>query len=558
MSSPSRHRRGQNLVLFALTMLLMVLFVTMTLGIATRVRENHELQTLADVTAYSNAVVNARAYNNIAIINRLQVSYWVAVTADQSLISWTGYARALLNAADGELLVMSTNADGCAANNNEASNARATLNGLRATIINAAWLSADIAAGNESQAIQGMIGGLRAETRDASGTNGMLRRVRDEREQQTIAQQIVNNAGLIPGTVSVISGPSPTSNQGPQAVSRREVGCRDIVAADPEGAFRGTGGGFGLCSRMEWWENMMHAALGTRGNSFNRFRGDVPSAVAGIFGQVTAGVPEVTLVPTGPVGSGYFGASQNHGATPDTEISFADDDGAITITAGDSGGGCSRTQTVAASAWVRSTHIGDASDQHEYLPADLGVPDVPDVNHTMGSCGGSCPSVWVRAVMFLPNSGTTAGDSPDAYGQPKNVAALERNYAHPKMARPWDLDFSFYFTPAGARFDNRGEELHGTNAGRLIDKAVAIATGMTYYHRKGAANRQYWLEHPNLLNPFWRATLVAADIDRNPLVGGANWQDVQDVRTSLYKPEYAWQRTAYEKLVVTGGFKGLH
>ncbi len=553
-----RLQRGQNLVLFALTMMLMVLFVMMTLGIASRVRENHELQTLADVSAYSNAVVNARAYNDIAIINRLQVSYWVALTADESLISWTGYARALLNAADGELLKMSTNADGCAANNNEAKAARKTLLGLRSTLINPAWVTDDIAAGQEAEAIQGLIGGLRDETRD--DPEGMLRRVREEREQQALTQQILNNAGLTPGTVSVISGPTAISSQGPQAVSRREVGCLDVVAADPEGALRGGGSGSGLCGRREWNDNLLNAALGTREHAFTRFRGEVPSAVAGIFASVTAATNTVTLTPSGPVGSGYFGASMNHGAAPTTEVAFADDDGSITITAGDSAGGCSRTSTLPARAWVRSTHIGDDSDQHKYFPGDVTVADVPDENHTMGSCAGACPSVWVRAVMFLPNPAVSGGDSPDAYGQPKNYAALERNYAHPAMKRPWELDFKFFFSSPGpgTRFDNRGEELHGAYAGRLVDKAVALAAGMTYYHRKGSASRPYWLEHPNLLNPFWRATLVATDVDRDPNAPATQWQDVNDVKTSLYKPEYAWQREAYEKLVVNGGFKGLH
>ena len=43
----------------------------MTLGIAARVRENHELQTLTNTAAYSNAVITARAYDNIAIENRI-------------------------------------------------------------------------------------------------------------------------------------------------------------------------------------------------------------------------------------------------------------------------------------------------------------------------------------------------------------------------------------------------------------------------------------------------------------------------------------------------------
>ncbi len=554
------HPRGQNLLLFALTLLLMVLFVTMTLGIASRVRENHELQTLADVSAYSNAVVNARAYNDIAILNRLQVSYWVALTADQSLISWTAYARALLNAADKELTTLAGNADGCAANNDEAGNARSQLLGLRATLVNPSWVTDDIAAGQESKQMQGMIAALREETRDdAAGPNGMTRRVNEERQQQNIAQAIVANAGLIPGTVNVIAGPSPSSSQGPQAVSRREVSCEDAAAGDYAGPHRGGGGGSGLCGRRQWNDNMLHAALGTRGDPFTRFRGEVPSAVQGIFNTITSSNSQVTFAPSAPVGSAYFSAGMNHGASPTTDIAFADDDGALLITAGDSAGGCSRTVTSAARSWLRSTHLDDDSDTHGYQPADVVIPDAPDVNHTMGSCAPACPSVWVRAVMFLPNGGVSNGDSPDAYGQPKNYAAIERNYGHKKMARPWELDFRFFFRgTAGTRFDNRGEELHGAFAGRLTDRAVALAAGMTYYHRKGSASRATWREHPNLLNPFWRATLVSTDVDRDPAAPAGSWQDVADVKTSLYKPEYAWQREAYEKLVVNGGFKGLH
>ena len=100
MTRPARRSpRGQNLVLLVLTLFLLTLMVTMTLGIAARVRENHELQTVTDSAAYSNAVVNARAYNNIAIENRVQVSHWVALAADESLISYAGWSIAALAAA---------------------------------------------------------------------------------------------------------------------------------------------------------------------------------------------------------------------------------------------------------------------------------------------------------------------------------------------------------------------------------------------------------------------------------------------------------------------------
>jgi hypothetical protein len=314
------------------------------------------------------------------------------------------------------------------------------------------------------------------------------------------------------------------------------------------------GPGTGLCGRATWNENLLHAALGTRGDAFTRTRGVTPSGVVAIFAAVTAFENNVTFTPVAPTGSGYFSTAMDHSANPTTVNAWADDHGSLTITAADSGGKCSASTTIPVTADVKSTHLMEFTDEHVWSPADTVVADVPDTNHTMGDCANSCPSVWVQATMFLPNPTISGGDSPDAYGQPKNYAALERNYAHPAMNRPWELDFRFFFstTSAGTRYDNRGEELHSAFAGQNIDKAVALATGMTYYHRKGNLIRKYWLD------PFWRATLVAADVDRDPLAPSAAWQDIVDVKTSLYKPEYKWQRDTYEKMVVVGGFKGLH
>jgi hypothetical protein len=47
------------------------------------------------------------------------------------------------------------------------------------------------------------------------------------------------------------------------------------------------------------------------------------------------------------------------------------------------------------------------------------------------------------------------------------------------------------------------------------DNQVALATGITYYHRNMQNAAQAWEEPPNFFNPYWRATLVPADIDGN-------------------------------------------
>ena len=69
-----------------------------------------------------------------------------------------------------------------------------------------------------------------------------------------------------------------------------------------------------------------------------------------------------------------------------------------------------------------------------------------------------------------------------------------------------------------------------------------MATGIAYYHR-----RDHWDEFPNLLNPFWRATLAPIDVDDFPT----------DMGRSLPGAEYRWQRDAFTALRNVG-YEGLH
>lgn len=540
-------RRGQNMLLLTLALFLLALMVTMTLGIASRIRENHELQTLADAAAYSGAVVNARAYNNMSIVNRLEVSYWVAMAADESIISWTSYAVAALSAAiNGAKALGSTSTmpDGCAANDDEADALYDSLVAEYGVLIpsNAAWDTGDHLVGAEALQIQGKISQLREEIREPP--NGVAYKLYQERAQQQIAKQIVQNSRI--GGLRVIEGGggfSPT--QGPNFVSRREVGC------DWNGGPGGPGqNGTGICSNAAWNENMLEAALGTRANGFLRTRGVVPARIAAIFGRFIGqnGVDAISI--SGPVGEGYWSSSRD--GTHTTVFAWGDDHGVVTTTVSDVGGACTRTQALPALAFVKSTDRADRSDQHEIVPKaqlPVDVAEPPDERHTMGSCANSCPSVWVRTPTFQPDE--TANRERNAHGQPKTVVALERDYADAAYQRPWELNFRFRFSAQGSTFDNRGERL--VTSGLDISKASAFATGITYYHRK-----QQWREHPNLLNPFWRATLVPADVDRDTAIATNASSDIADVSTSYFQGDHRWQADAYRQMVVNAGFRGLH
>ncbi|HVG61888.1 MAG TPA: hypothetical protein VNA24_25220, partial [Hyalangium sp.] len=75
-------------------MLLVTLMVTLTLSFGMRVREKMEAQHVADLAAYSSAVATARTFNSIALMRRAQTAHLVALSAVDSLISWTSVVRA--------------------------------------------------------------------------------------------------------------------------------------------------------------------------------------------------------------------------------------------------------------------------------------------------------------------------------------------------------------------------------------------------------------------------------------------------------------------------------
>lgn len=82
----------------------------------------------------------------------------------------------------------------------------------------------------------------------------------------------------------------------------------------------------------------------------------------------------------------------------------------------------------------------------------------------MGTCYGrnrmGCPSVW---PMFVDYNGVKVMDKDDNWGQPKNFAVIQRDYAvRGTQADPWNLLFRFRFggrtagsTTAGSSWGRR-------------------------------------------------------------------------------------------------------
>ena len=385
--------RGQNLVLLSLTMLFITLMVTMTIGLGLRIRQKHELQNLADAAAFSNAVMTARTFNNMAAVNRLEVSYWVAMAADESLISWTGYARAMGNG--GRKAATDLLATPCIRRPQNL-NARRQLLAFRSSLASymttdfrrADWRFLDDLAGDEAHAIQGIIGGLRDQLSDSmfSTNPGNLR---GEFYRQITTQQLTRQIVALSrqDDISVVDTGRGAAPNTPATVTMGELDCD--YGGGSTGQLTGDApAGSGLCLRATWSENMLLAAMGTRGNSFTTGRSILPPKVAADVARIVAGYGALSLSFGGKSGSAYWAAREAHGVAPNGTEAWGDDHGTMTLNAG------TCTQTQAITAFVKSTHLADTGDEHVYSPGNPDEPD-PEVHHTMGDCAALCPSVWV-------------------------------------------------------------------------------------------------------------------------------------------------------------------
>jgi hypothetical protein len=91
LSRLRRSNRGQSLVLFALSVLVLALVTVTTLNVSETVYQKMQLQNAADNLAYSSAVAEARAYNVVSYINRAMVLHYSAMMTFAAYLSHAQY-----------------------------------------------------------------------------------------------------------------------------------------------------------------------------------------------------------------------------------------------------------------------------------------------------------------------------------------------------------------------------------------------------------------------------------------------------------------------------------
>lgn len=501
MSAARPFVRGQTLVLFALTLLLLVLMVCVTLQVGMRAKEKTEAIMVADAAAYSQAIATARTFNMVAVMNRARAAHYVALLGTESLVSWSGLIR-------GSAAPVAAALSSCGAGAAAASLLAA------AAVANPAWEVADDDSGDQARDHQGLAGALRGATQDYYANELLARQLDDQQLVARIARRanpdltapILGDLKTMEETDSTCTIGAVCNSSGGRPFLSVVMGSRGWVFTTDRAAATTTGRGGAL------------APIVNQGGGGSGF-GDDPW-----YGTLQPGVPAeraqrfVTMH-----GEGAW--AEDHGGTVLVQV-----------------GGCTAA-AITSSAFVMSSAREVLTDRHSYAMLDVGRPE--SVRHTLLACPltvPGCPSVIGGTMAY--NHALLWNPANNDFGQPKLYSIVERDYRR-IAADPWALFFHFQFTRGrpGTLFDNgspRGNFRTPANAD--ISKQIAIGSALVYYHRPSLqTGGGGFVEPPTLWNPFWRATLGPVD---------------RDVGTRLFAAGYPEAQAVYDQLMLRG-FRGI-
>lgn len=519
----------------ALFLLVLVLMVMATLSLSHLTHQKMQMQVASDTAAYSQAVATARAYNSVALLNRAQLATMVTLAGVDSAVSFAGSYRAALNATwyaywnefDLEYCDGTERVSG-------ASYPPVLCEGPRLTTID----NCRRARRGEDAIDRGWCYGeacrVRLEITGYGGLNGggndflptarhqlILKefdRVKDVWQDldeaaglqaRSVQSEAANYAGLQNGALDAARTQLPSFVAGSLAVVGAVPNGGAIAVAEREFG-DGVGGGV--------TDNGIDAAMGSRAHTFITQRADGQRAIQAALRRVLApsgGANEVTV--NAMRGNGYFATTKNHGARPATAFAaWGDEESSVSVNyAGPDaqiGAPGTASGNLRFEGWVGSTDRQNTTDSHGWCPEDF-KPDAnpPDERHTMhphavppGGLPDPCAASSCIWPSFVDTNSGKLTDVGDVYGQPKLLASATRDLSG--VNKPWNMFLNYQFVPngPGAQTDFRAKHA----VAGVQPELQAVSAAMAYYHRPN-----HWKEPPNFFNPYWRATLVRANID---------------------------------------------
>ncbi len=486
--------RGQTLVLFSVTMLLLVVMVCMTLSMGAKVKERMELQTLADASAYSSAVATARTLNAVAVMNRVQVAHAVSTLGTLSLISWsTLYWKHADNAA--ALFRMMA--------------APYIVNSIAQCFPPKPQCKVCVAGAVQTVAL------ATASTIHANQTRSKLRRDTELFATETLPRW--NAAERIHAAqVELLSRARIRAGDGPEGFAQRYLSRANLVAPDEIHVQRA---GTDVTGRelseavLDYASSRQggdpleigHIVMGSRGHPFLRDRREGPKWDR-LFSSDSISLRSLVLAAGGHV---FYNSSRDGKSYYDRTFTQDPSGRPYAARAHDGQGGRTRVAFVPFD-WRIRNWVACASPVPAFPIAtaigalgrdvDIGDTGVSTKQHAGADHTGR------HAIQTFPPfvdfNGSQVADAQNLHGQPKVVTALSRDYTSGRDV--WDLAFNFRASPEGTRLDlGAGRHMGGA------PRQVAVGSGIVYYHRF-----QHSTEPPNLFAPYWRAGLARFSIDR--------------------------------------------
>ncbi len=545
-------QKGQTLVMFALTLMLLTLMVTMTLSFGTKAKEKMELQQIADQSAYSTAVAVARGMNVLALTNRVAIAHYVAMLGLHSTSSFAtlalpviwgqlGYWTIDLIKQLGDCASFWRSWCGCPG---------------------AASLAVRLIVGiGELGRVNGVISAFDPRVAQSARGAGFAAMYLYVGQLETMYLQMFNNA--VSGqamTRRVMRGSGGTSpewqnNGGASDVAERELGKVPFV----DGALNSTNAIFSD-------RHAVMAAMASRGSPWTAGRlnplSQGPQLLRNYFRTRLFNDPQLIVND----GSGYFGAYFHTNVLWSTSSTAAVADDHLIWLARHTGFECNFARIPLIGVSYAYSQIGYSEHRAGigiFIPAPAppsGGPFVVVVipvyneapTHSQpGACLLNCPSSWTN---FVDYNLYKVAFKDDNFAQPKVPVTVTRDVRNRRgLPDPWNLFFNFRFS-SGAQFDTRDHDPLGgpgngivlhDGSGTNISRQTALSTGVAYYHRQG-----HWREPPNLLSPFWRAGLTRADVDDQARGPGG------DIPQVLRDSNVPWAADAYQQLY-NQGFRGI-
>ncbi len=558
-----RLSRGQSLVLMGLSMLLMTLLVCMTLSFGQKAKEKMELQMIADQAAYSTSVATARAFNQLAVMNRTIVAHNVVMIGVNASITFTSLWYGII------FWLMLDYAIEIA---HQLANCRLPFGPFCGCW---GWLfvlfTRFIPTLIRGFSLLGSYPGLEMQAisqANAASLNAMfmyffqvglhLQFYYTHLGNQTIARNVKNVTStseiIVPG--------------GGDAVAKKEIGTpyipftgavnlTNLILSDRHAVAAAMG------SRTSPWTS---GHLGT--NSFPYFS-DAGPVIGQWLRQWTGRDVNFFLE-----GNAYFSDAIHGNYLWQVNSTFAVSDDHLYGIEQYTGPGCSGVPlpVISLSLLVAnsssSKHLSSGAGFAVSFPSSMiiVVPTPPffrfDYQHqTTNLCLLDCPSAWSNFVDYdqrLLLGWFFGGGDNDNWGQPKAPVTVQRDYQmRAGAADPWDLAFNLRWGANSTNFSMKMNNGYNGNNGIMLDprtsgcggncnisKQTALSTGITYYHRGG----QHFKEPPNLFNPWWKAGLIHSDADSAAATGS-------DIPDTLNNSGAGWATDSYYQLR-SAGFKG--